>query len=71
MEKAKRIKRLRKQKKSFEQAFSERFTQDFIKGIKDTPMWDEMVAEYGEQRALELLKECKAQIKPGLPPDME
>ncbi len=30
-------------------------------------MWDEMVEEYGEERALELLKECKAEIKPGLP----
>jgi len=34
-------------------------------------MWDEMVEEFGEKRALELLKECKAEIKPGLPPGME
>jgi len=26
-----------------------------------------MVAEYGEKRAIELLKDCKAEIKPGLP----
>lgn len=71
MGKAKRLKRLRKQKKSFEEAFSEKFTQNFIKGIKETPVWDEMVEEFGEKRALELLKEYKAEIKPGLPPGME
>jgi len=71
MGKAKRLKRLRKQKKSFEEAFSEKFTQNFIKGIKETPVWDEMVAEFGEKRALELFKECKAELKPGLPPGME
>ena len=71
MGKAKRLKRLKKKEKSFEEAFSERFTHNFVKGIKDTPMWDEMVEEFGEKRALELLKECKAEIKPGLPPEME
>ncbi len=34
-------------------------------------MWDEMVEEFGEKRALELLKECKAEIKLGLLPGME
>ncbi len=71
MGKAKRLKHLRKEKKSFEEVFSDKFTQNFIKGIKDTPMWDEMVEKFGEQRALELLKECKAEIKPGLPSGME
>ena len=71
MGKSKRLKRLRKKEKSFEEAFSEKFTHNFIKEIKESPMWDEMVAEFGEKRALELLKECKAEIKPGLPPGME
>jgi len=71
MGKAKRLKRLRKEKKSFEEAFSEKFTHNFIKEIKNSPMWDEMVEEFGEKRALELLKDCKAEIKPGLPPGME
>lgn len=71
MGKAKRLKRLRKEKQSFEDAFSDRFTQNFIKEIKNSSMWDEMVAEYGEKRALELLKECKAEIKPGPPPGVE
>ena len=70
MGKAKRLKRLRKEKKTFEEAFSEGFTRNFIQGIKKTPVWDEMVEEFGEKRSLELLKECKAEIKPGLPPDM-
>jgi len=71
MGKAKRLKRIRKEAKSFEDAFSDKFTQHFIKEIKASSMWDEMVAEYGEKRALELLKDCKAEIKPGLPPGME
>ena len=71
MGKAKRLKRQRKEKQSFEEAFSEKFTHNFIKEIKESPMWDEMVEEYGEKRALELLKDCKAEIKPGLPPGME
>ena len=71
MGKAKRLKRLRKEKQNFEDAFSEKFTQNFIKEIKGSPMWDEMVEEYGEKRALALLKECKAEIKPALPPEME
>ncbi|MCP4722519.1 MAG: hypothetical protein GY860_23930 [Desulfobacteraceae bacterium] len=71
MGKAKRLKSRRKEKKSFEEAFSDGFTRNFIKEIKDSPMWDEMVEEFGEKRALELLKDCKAEIKPGLPPGME
>jgi hypothetical protein len=71
MGKAKRLKRLRKEEKSFEDAFSEKFTHNFIREIKDSAMWDEMVEEFGEKRALELLKDCKAEIKPGLPPGME
>jgi len=71
MGKAKRLKRRRKEKKGFEEAFSETFTHSFIKEIKNSPMWDEMVAEYGEKRAIELLKDCKAEIKPGQPPGME
>jgi len=71
MGKAKRLKRLRKERKSFEEAFSEKFTHNFIKDIKESPMWDEMVEEYGEKKALELLKDCKVEIKPGLPPEVE
>jgi len=71
MGKAKRIKRLRKEKKSFEETFSDGFTRNFIKEIKNSSIWEEMVAEYGEKRAIELLKDCKAEIKSGLPPGME
>jgi hypothetical protein len=28
-----------------------------------------MVAEFGEKKAEELLKQCKGELKPGLPPD--
>lgn len=71
MGKAKRLKCLRKEKKSFEEAFSEGFTHNFITEVKNSPMWAEMVAEFGEKRALELFKDCKAEIKPGLPSGVE
>lgn len=66
-----RLKPLRKEKKSFEEAFLDGFTRNFIKEIKNSPMWDERVEEFVEKRALELLKASKAEIKPGLPPGME
>ena len=71
MGKAKRLKRQRKEQKRFEEAFSDGFTHNFIKEVKNSSIWNEMVAEFGEKRALELLKDCKAEIKPGLPPGME
>ena len=41
----------------------EKLTKDFQEQIKNSPLWPQMVAEFGEERALELLKECKAEIK--------
>ncbi len=64
MGKGKRLKKLRrKNEASFSDKFTEAFTRNFQKELQSSEMWDEMVAEFGEKRALELIKECKAEVK--------
>ena len=41
----------------------DKMTKDYQNQIRNSPMWDKMVKEYGKQRAEELLKEFKAEIK--------
>ena len=55
--------------RSFVSDFSKRLTEDFQKEIRNSELWDQMVAEFGEKRAEEILRECKAEIKPGMAPD--
>jgi len=70
MGKGKRHKNRRKQKKKdFLKEFSDNITANFQRELRNSGMWDEMVAEFGEKRAKEMLRECKAEIKPGLFPD--
>lgn len=67
MGKGKRLKRNRKHRGSgFIADFSDRLTANFQKEIRQSELWDQMVAEFGEKRAEELLRECKAELKPGL-----
>ena len=68
MGKAKRLRKRRKNKQSEQVAsssFSQRLTENFQKELKGSELWDQMVAEFGEKRAEEILRECKAEIKPG------
>ena len=62
-------KRLRLRKKSgkndFPKAFSEKLTENFQKELRNSEIWDQMVAEFGEEKAEQILKECKANVKPG------
>ena len=44
----------------------ERMTKNFQKELRNSEIWDQMVAEYGEKRAEEILKECKAEVKHGI-----
>ena len=72
MGKAKRLKKMRKMKQSgrgFVSDFSQRLTDNFQKEIRNSELWDQMVKEFGEKRAEEILRECKAEIKPGMAPD--
>lgn len=66
MGKGKRIKQKRKSDKNITaQRFSERLTQNFKKQIRNSEIWDQMVEQFGEERANQILKQCKAEVKPG------
>ena len=70
MGKGKRLKS--KRKRLAGGLFSEiaaRLTENFQREVRKSELWDQMVAEFGEKRAEELLRECKAEVKPGLVPD--
>ena len=40
----------------------EQMTKDYQEKIRQSPMWDEIVNEYGHKKAEELLKQCKAEL---------
>ena len=67
MGKGKRLKDKRKQLgRGFLSKISDRFTENFQRELRKSELWDQMVAEFGEKRAEELLRECKAEVKTGL-----
>ena len=41
----------------------EQMTAEFQRSIRNSPMWKKMVDQFGETKAEELLKQCKAEIK--------
>jgi hypothetical protein len=64
MGKGKRLRKLRgSPDKTFTDEASEALTRNFQKELRHSPLWDEMVAEFGEKRALEILGNCKAEVK--------
>jgi len=70
MGKSKRLKsRGKRSGKGIVAEFSDRLTANFQKEIRNSDLWDEMVAEFGEKRAEELLQECKAEVKRELTED--
>jgi uncharacterized protein YaaW (UPF0174 family) len=56
-----RLKRLRRSKEDIEKRFSELLTKNFQKELRNSEMWDQMVAEFGEEKAEKLLREIKAE----------
>ena len=69
MGKAKRLRRKRKRDpsgKGILSGFSQRLSENFQKELRGSELWDQMVDEFGEKRAEEILRECKAEIKPGM-----
>jgi hypothetical protein len=60
-----------KQKRNtgFMKQFSERLTVNFQEQVRNSEIWDQMVAEFGEQRAEELLRDMKGEIRPGRAPN--
>lgn len=41
----------------------DKMSKEYQNQIRNSPMWDEMVNEFGKEKAEELLKECKVDIK--------
>ncbi len=66
-------KRLRDQRKRLGGAccaeLSDRLTANFQREVRQSALWEQMVAEFGEERAEELLRECQADVRPGWAPD--
>jgi len=72
MGKAKRLRNKRKKKETeagLLSDFSKLLTENFQKELKNSELWDQIVAEFGPERAEEILRECKAEVKPGMTPD--
>lgn len=64
MGKGNRLKKLRRgAENSNSEKFQEAFTRNFQKELRNSELWDQIVAQYGEERALEIIKECKAEVK--------
>jgi len=40
----------------------EEMTRTFQEGIRNSPMWDEMVRRFGKEKAEELLLQCRAKL---------
>ena len=70
MGKGKRLKSKRKQSgRGFLSELTNRLTENFQRELRNSELWDEMVAEFGEKRAEEMLRECKGEVRLGLPPN--
>jgi hypothetical protein len=64
-----RLKKKRRQQVTRpEKRFAELLTKNFQKELRNSELWDQMVAEFGEEKAKQVLKECKAQVTPGRKP---
>ena len=48
---------------------ADRLTANFQRELRHSELWEQMVAEFGVQRAEELLWECQADVRPGWAPD--
>lgn len=66
MGKGKRLKSKRRRMGSgFSEEISDRLTANFQRELRNSELWDQMVAEFGEKRAGEILSECKAEFRIG------
>ena len=65
MGKGARLKKSRgQQAQHLEKKFAELMTKNFRKELRNSEIWDQMVAEFGEEKAERLLQDCKAEVKP-------
>ncbi|MFZ1987310.1 MAG: hypothetical protein WAU91_23075 [Desulfatitalea sp.] len=66
MGKGARLKRTRREQSvGIAEKMTQLMTKNFQKELRNSEIWDQMVAQFGEEKAEQLLKECKAEVKPG------
>ena len=70
MGKGKRIKGKRSWKDpDFLSHAQEALTRNFQREIRNSEIWPQMVAKFGEEKAETLLRQCKGEFKPGTMPN--
>ena len=45
----------------------EEMTRQYQEQLRHSPLWGKMVKKYGQRKAEELLKECRAELRPPKP----
>ena len=45
----------------------EEMTRQYQEQLRQSPLWEKMVKKYGQKKAEELLKECRAEARPPKP----
>jgi len=69
MGKGRRIKKKKRHQDNFLVHAQEVLTRNFQQEIRNSELWPQMVAEFGEKKAEELLKQCQGELQPGFLPD--
>lgn len=65
MGKGKRLREERRRKGAdFQTRAEELLTRNFQNEIRNSELWPQMVAQFGEAEAEKLLKECKGEMRP-------
>ncbi len=54
------------QTEDFQAHATDLLTRNLQKEIRNSELWPKMVAEFGEQKAEQLLRECKGELTGGL-----
>lgn len=44
--------------------FLDLLTENFQKELRNSPTWEQMVEQFGEEEAEKLLKQCRAKLRP-------
>ena len=42
----------------------DKMTAEYRANIRKSPLWKEIIRQYGDQKAEEILKECKVELRP-------
>ena len=61
--------RRREEESDFRTRAEEVLTRNFQQQIRNSEFWPRMVAEFGEQGAEELLKQCRGELRTGAMPN--